>query len=695
MKKWICTVCGYEHIGDRPPDFCPVCGVPASKFELVEDKIQGQEDQKVQADKAQEQRWECSVCGYIHLGSAPPEVCPVCGVDASHFKEIPFSKEESHKALKKLGPNGMKLWQCTVCLYIYEGDEPPVVCPRCWADQDLMVDMSDPKPIPDPNKPDTTDEKEADVLVVGTGAASFAAAIKAKTEGKSVIMLEKSGIIGGTTRRSGGGFWVPKNRHQVLHGIHDSEEDAIHYMARQSYPDRYNPDLNNMGLSENEYDLIETYARTVNDVVNFLEAEGVFETMADINSFGRLQVDYQDRLAENKQMRGRILFPKRGQGVPGFGVFLIECFKKYAKAHDIPVNTHHEVVSILRNEIGDVYGLEVKVGDGYEIFRAGQGIIFGSGGYTHNKELMRNFQRGPIYGGCASPECTGDFIPMAAEVGAKIGNMAGAFRAQCIFEAKIDYPYAANNCFFIAGDSVFQVNKYGKRVHNEKRNYNDRGMAHFRWDSNKAEWTNQFLFLIFDDRTLDNWQGFPPYAKDNQDQAYIIQGRDIAELTLNIQKRLEERKDHIGSFSLDPSFADGLKETLKRFNEFARSGKDLDFGRGDSAYEREWGSTMPTNPNMKWPEDPEANYTLYPLNEEGPFYAVILGSSTLDTCGGPVINKHGQVLDWEDFPIRGLYGAGNCIASPSANAYWGGGGTIGPALAYGYLAAKHIADQSK
>jgi succinate dehydrogenase/fumarate reductase flavoprotein subunit len=87
------------------------------------------------------------------------------------------------------------------------------------------------------------------------------------------------------------------------------------------------------------------------------------------------------------------------------------------------------------------------------------------------------------------------------------------------------------------------------------------------------------------------------------------------------------------------------------------------------------------------------NPTMAPLAPEGPYLAAIVGADGFDTNGGPRINAQAQVLDLAGDPIPGLYGAGNCVASIAGQAYWGPGGTIGPALTYGHIAGIHAAQE--
>jgi hypothetical protein len=162
---------------------------------------------------------------------------------------------------------------------------------------------------------------------------------------------------------------------------------------------------------------------------------------------------------------------------------------------------------------------------------------------------------------------------------------------------------------------------------------------------------------------------------------YVIAGQTLEELEANIARRLGELVEDVGAFALKPGFAAGLAASIERFNGFAQAGVDEDFGRGNMSNQH---YDPPPRPGLP-------NGSLAPFRDQGPYYAMILGAATLDTKCGPKIDTEGRVLRAGGEPIPGLYGAGNCIASPAGAAYWGGGSTLGPALVYGTLAGDAVA----
>lgn len=541
-------------------------------------------------------------------------------------------------------------------------------------------------------------DREADIVVVGSGAAACSAAATSASLGNKVVLIEKEPILGGTTNKSGGVAWVPNNSQMRAAGKTDPKADCMKYMVRYSYPQRYTPNSPTLGLDEASYKLIEAFYDNGAKAIDHLGNIGAVQFGTFLVG-GKPSPDYADHLPENKAPQGRsvVTLDDSGKimvGTIGDGTNLIGHVEAWLRKQDVPILTEHKVVSAVKD--GDrVVGVEAEA-DGKTVrIRARKGVIFATGGYAHNVDLVHLHQKG-LWGSCAMPGSTGDFIGIAQSAGAAMGAMGTAWRTQIVFEQALENRVLPQGVFFVPADSMFLVNKYGRRVVNEKRDYNDRTEVHFYFDPVHEDYANELLFMIFDGRSLDAFGGAFPIPDPSDLGPYVIQGADMDELAANLANRLDTLKDKDGMVALADDFPKTLKETLDKFNAYAKAGKDPDFKRGDQSYDRAWQAffSVMREGSTEKPND-LPNPTMHPFRPEGPYYAIILAAGALDTSGGPRINEHAQVLAPDGTPIAGLYGAGNCIAAPSREAYYGAGGTIGPCIAFGYIAAQHAHGQSQ
>lgn len=526
----------------------------------------------------------------------------------------------------------------------------------------------------------------ADVVVVGCGAAGATAAAVAAAEGASVVVLEKASFIGGTTASSGGQMWIPDNPVMRARGQVDDRDSALRYMARTAMPALYDPDHPTLGLPEDRHRLLEAF---------FDHAGEAVERLTDLGAVTLEPVDYPNyyaHLPEDTVGMGRTLAPKLPEGwqmgvdAPG-GQLLVEQLIAFAETRGATVRTDRRVVQLVTNDDGHVVGVVAHVGRRTELVGARRGVIFTSGGFLHDPQLVLDHLRGPVFGGAASPAATGDFVRIAGTVGARLGNMAHAWWDQVVVEVALRRRNTSADVYSPFGDSMLMVNKYGHRVVNEKAPYNERTQAHFVWDTYRGEYPNLLLFMIFDQAVVENpersiFRWPVPHAGRTRD--YILTADSFAELTVMLQQRLASIASRTGGVALDEHFRDNLEATVERFNRMAAAGRDEDFHRGETPIEQTWAGP---------PRDGAPSGTMHPLSPTGPYHCVILGPGALDTKGGPVTDERGRVVNVHNEPIPGLYGAGNCVASPAGQAYWGPGGTIGPAVAFGYIAARDAVGQ--
>ncbi len=532
-----------------------------------------------------------------------------------------------------------------------------------------------------------------DVVVLGSGAAGLTAALVAHDAGARVAVFEKASHVGGTSAWSGGMVWIPDNPHMPEIGAHDSEPEAIEYLLSMSHGT----------MSE---DLVRAFVRTGPEMVRWLEAhtpvrfvavpgfpdyhpelpggkpEGgrtlecpmysyrELGAWAERVSRGEFYVEVRTTIGETPlgrpipaevpaaEIERRRAANERGRGQSLVGRLLRGCLDRHIEPY-----TGYRATELVTSA-GKISGVRFETAQGPAHIEARRGVILATGGFEWNRSLVSAFLRGPLQAAVSTPTNTGDGLIMAMKAGAALGNMREAWWQPAM---QVPRPGHTPAIHMVTCERTFprsiMVNRAGRRFTNEAANYNAFGAAFHEIEVNRLEYRNLPCWLIFDEGYLERygfgWDSGPGCAPEWVTRAPALES--LAE-TLRIP-------------------AAALIETVQRWNAMVASGHDDDFCRGDSANDTWWG-----DPALKG----QRGGTLGPL-DKAPFYAVEIVSSTLGTKGGPRTTIDGQVIDHDGNPIRGLYAAGNVMASPMGMTYGGAGGTLAPGMVFGYRAGRHAA----
>ena len=558
--------------------------------------------------------------------------------------------------------------------------------------------------------------QEYDVVVAGSGAAGMVAALTAAHQGLSTVVVEKAPHYGGSTARSGGGVWIPNNEILKRDGVTDTAAAARTYLHGiigdivdpkriDTYLDRA-PEMLSFVLKNTPLKMcwVPGYSDYYPESPGGRPGGRSIEPKPfDANKLGPdlpgleppygkvplnvvvMQQDYVRLNQLRRHPRGvlrslrvgaRTIWARAtGKNLVGMGRALIAPLRIGLRRAGVPVLLNTALTD-LYVEDGAVRG--VYVTDAMaptrapetaepQLIRARRGVILGCGGFERNEQMRVKYQRAPItidwtVGAKAN---TGDGILAAEKLGATLELMEDAWWGPTV--PLVGAPWFALSERNSPGSII--VNMAGKRFMNESMPYVEacHRMYGGEYGQGSGPGENVPAWLVFDQRYRDR---------------YIFAGLQPGQRIPN--KWLEsgvivnaETLDQLARRAGLP--ADELAATVERFNGFARTGVDEDFRRGESAYDRYYGDpTNKPNPNLGELSHP-------------PYYAAKMVPGDLGTKGGIRTDHHGRALRDDGSVIPGLYAAGNVSAPVMGHTYPGPGGTIGPAMVFGYLAALHIA----
>ena len=537
---------------------------------------------------------------------------------------------------------------------------------------------------------------EADVVVIGSGAAGLTAALAAYEGGAKVVVIEKAPTVGGASAVSGGVVWVPNNHHMSEVGIPDSRAEAIAYVTRLAD-----------GRSDDR--LIATFLDTAPAMLRFVESS----TALAFKPLARYP-DYHPEL-EGGKAGGRSLDPglfdsnelgpwkKKLRRSPIFGMTAMTVTEAtewgvFSKPLQLPFKLLGERLSkgfvcyggalvgrmlkaLLDREIqpmletaarellveeGRVSGVRVTQGERDLRIRARKGVVLASGGFEWDAKLAAQFLGGQLTHPSSPPCNEGDGLRLAMALGADLANMNEAWWCPSVVIPGEEYdgkPLYRGDFATRSMPHSLIVNRRGARFVNEAQNYNDLMKPFFTFDPAAYERPNLPAWLILDQQYLTRY-ALLTFMPGQTAPEWLPRAGSLAELA--------------GLVGIDPH---GLESTVARFNRFAVEGRDPDFHRGESVYDRFYGDPDHSpNPNLG-------------TVEKGPFYALQVHAGAIGTKGGTRVTPDAQVLRVDGEPIAGLYAAGNVMAGVTGPGYPGAGATIGAGMTFGFIAGTHAARQ--
>ncbi len=545
-----------------------------------------------------------------------------------------------------------------------------------------------------------------DFVVVGSGGGSMCCALALRAAGKSVVILEKTGLIGGTTARSGGVMWIPDNRYMKRDGIPDSPEQA------RAYLDAVVGDHNDTPGATRERR--ETYIAESTKMVDFLVDQGiklnrvsywpdyndekpggsekgrtVVAELFNVNELGEwksklrpnfipmmstldemLKLRFLKKSWEAKRIAVRfglrtIVAKLTGKHYVTAGAALQGRMFQAALKAGVEFRTECAVNELVV-ENGAVTGVVAMLDGQLRRFGTRLGVLVNAGGFAHNQAMRDQYQPGTSAKWTNTAEGdTGEMILEMKRQGAAIAQMEEMVGNQMSIppgmENEAIKPVVQG---MTASPHAILVDQSGVRYMNESGSY----MTYCQGMLARHKTVPAVPSLaIMDSQYIKNYGLITsPFPSAKQPQEWYDKG---------FLKKADTLEELAALLNIEPAT---LRATVDRFNQFVAKNHDDDFNRGDRAYDRWLGDNYhPKNASLG-------------SISEGPFYSVPVVPGDVGTYGGVVTDDKARVLREDGTVIAGLYATGVSTASVMGRAYAGAGASVGPSFVWGYVTAKHV-----